>query len=85
MSEQNGIIEIDLKGISQSKLGEFESMEEAALSKLIKNILYILQDTTMIKSKASSLGALQMIAIKGTNCRYEVAVGSSTIKIIKYS
>ena len=85
MSEQNGIIEIDLKGNIQSKLGEFESMEEAALSKLIKNILYILQDTTMIKSKASSLGDVELLAIKGTNCRYEVAVGSSTIKIIKYS
>ena len=39
MTEQNGIIEIDLKGNIQSKLGEFESMEEASLSKIIKNIL----------------------------------------------
>ena len=85
MTEQNGLIEIDLKGNIQSKLGEFESMEEASLSKIIKNILYILQDTTMIKSKASSLGVLKMLMIKGANCRYEVAVGASTLKIIRYS
>ena len=85
MSEQNGIIEIDLKGNIQSKLGEFESMKEASLSKLIKKILYIIQDTTMIKAKASSFGTLRMLMIKGANCRYEVAVGASTLKIIRYS
>ena len=39
----------------------------------------------MIKAKASSFGTLRMLMIKGANCRYEVVVGASTVKIMRYS
>lgn len=83
MSEEKGNLELDLKGNIQTKQGEFDTMDNVQIEKIIKNIMYILQDSTQIKSKTQS-GALKMISIKGVSSRYEIAVGAEKIKIKKY-
>ena len=61
MSEEKGNLELDLKGNIQTKQGEFDTMDNVQIEKIIKNIMYILQDSTQIKSKTQS-GALKMIS-----------------------
>ena len=78
-----GIIELDLKGNIINKNGDFESELEENLNKLINTIIYILQDIHYIKSKNNSFGNFQKLTLKGLKFRYEVAIGSSTIRIVK--
>ena len=78
-----GRIELDLKGNIINKNGDFESELEENLNKLINTIIYILQDIHYIKSKNNSFGNFQKLTLKALKFRYEVAIGSSTIRIVK--
>ena len=83
MSEEiNNIIECDLKGGIVSKKGEFESMSEDVLKKITKKIVFILKDAVSLENKAN-LGKFKKISIKDGKNQYEVAIGSTAIKIIK--
>ena len=84
MDKAKGIIEMDLSGKILSKNGEFESEAEENLNKLSKNIFYILQDIQNIKNKNSTLGNFQKLTIKVGKIQYEIAIGSSVIKIFKF-
>ena len=78
-----GRIELDLKGNIINKNGDFESELEENLNKLINTIIYILQDIHYIKSKNNSFGNFQKLTLKALKFRYEVAIGSSSIRIVK--
>ncbi len=84
MSE-TGRMELDLNGNLINKNGDFENESEENLSKLITNLIYILQDVHSIKSKNNSLGNFQKITLKASKLRYEVAIGSSSIRIVKFN
>ena len=80
-----GIINLDLNGVITSKTGDFENESEENLSKLTTNLIYILQDVHSIKSKNNSLGNFQKLTLKASKLRYEVAIGSSSIRIVKFN
>ena len=84
MDKSKGIIEMDLNGKILSKTGEFETEPEENLNKFVKNIYYILQDVHNIKNKNTNLGNFQKLTIKSGKIQYEVAIGSSVIKIFKF-
>ena len=85
MDKAKGIIEMDLSGKIMSKTGEFETETEENLNKYSKNIFYILQDIQNIKNKNTTLGNFQKLTIKAGKVQYEVAIGSSVIKIFKFN
>ena len=85
MDKAKGIIEMDLSGKIMSKTGEFETETEENLNKFSKNIFYILQDIQNIKNKNTTLGNFQKLTIKAGKVQYEVAIGSSVIKIFKFN
>ena len=80
-----GKIDLDLTGKIISKTGDFENESEENLSKLTTNLIYILQDVHSIKSKNNSLGNFQKLTLKASKLRYEVAIGSSSIRIVKFN
>jgi hypothetical protein len=82
-----GIINLDLNGVITSKTGDFENESEENLNKLTKNILYILQDVNAIKTKegVGGFGNFQKITLKCMKFRYEVAIGNSSIRIVKFN
>ena len=84
MDKAKGIIEMDLNGKILSKAGEFETEPEENLNKFTKNIYYILQDIHNIKNKNTTLGNFQKLTIKAGKSQYEVAIGSSVIKVFKF-
>ena len=85
MESIKDVIEMDLNGKVTSKQGQFENESEEKLQKLTKNIFYILQDITNIKNKNQSLGKFHKLTIKAGDVRYEIAVGSTIIKIFKFN
>jgi hypothetical protein len=78
-------MELYLYGNLINKNGDFENESEENLSKLITNLIYILQDVHSIKSKNNSLGNFQKITLKASKLRYEVAIGSSSIRTVKFN
>ena len=84
MDKAKGIIEMDLNGKIMSKTGDFETEPEENLNKITENIYYILQDIHNLKSKDSNLGNFQKLTIKAGNAQYEVAIGSTVIKVFKF-
>ena len=84
MESIKDVIEMDFTGKVSSKKGEFESESEENLKKLSKNIFNILQDITNIKNKNPSFGNFKKLTIKTDNIQYQVAVGSTMIKIAKF-
>ena len=85
MESTKDIIEMDFSGKVTSKQGQFENESDEKVQKLTKNVFYILQDITNIKNKNQSLGNFQKLTIKAGNVQYEVAVGSTIIKIFKFN
>ena len=85
MDKAKGIVEMDLNGKIMSKTGEFESETEENLNKFSKNIYYILQDIHNIKNKNTGLGNFQKLTIKVGKAQYEIAIGSTVIKIFKFN
>ena len=81
-----GKIELNFQGEIISKDGDFENESEENLNKLTINILYILQDINAIKSKVGTgdYGNFQKITLKNMKYRYEIAIGNSTIRIVKF-
>ncbi len=51
---------------------------------MTQNILYILQDVNSLKSKLPNSGNFLKIRIRNDKNHFEVAVGSSYIKVNKY-
>ncbi len=84
MDKVVGIIEMNLDGKIISTTGEFESESEDNINKFTKNIYYILQDIHNIKNKNTTLGNFQKLTIKAGKSQYEVAIGSSVIKVFKF-
>ena len=85
MDKAKGIIEMDLNGNIMSKTGEFETETDENINKLTKNIYYILQDINNIKNKNSSFGNFQKLTIRASQAQYEIAIGSTVIKIFKFN
>ena len=85
MDKATGIIEMDLNGKVMSKTGDFESETEENINKLTKNIFYILQDVHYIKNKNASFGNFQKLTIRASQAQYEIAIGSTVIKIFKFN
>lgn len=54
------------------------------MKELTQNILYILQDVNSLKSKLPNPGNFLKIRIRNDKNHFEVAVGSSYIKVNKY-
>ena len=85
MENTKGILELDLTGKINSKSGEFETETEESLNNLSKNIFHILLEAQNIKNKNQPFGNFQKPTIKFGNIIYEIAIGSSTIKIFKFN
>ena len=85
MDKATGIIEMDLNGKVMSKTGDFESETEENINKLTKNIFYILQDVHNIKNKNAAFGNFQKLTIRASQAQYEIAIGSTLIKIFKFN
>ena len=62
----------------------YETDDDKDLTDLVKNMIYIIQDVQSIKTQISNLGGLIKIRIRCDNEHYEMALGSSIIKINKY-
>ena len=85
MSEQIGVIELDINGEVKSKAGEYESFDEAELQKTAKKIIYILQDLKCLQTKCPNLGNYLKMQFKSDKARYEILQGKEIIKLLKYS
>ncbi len=59
-------------------------MDNSEISELTQNVLYILQDVNSLKSKLPNSGNFLKIRIRNDKSHYEVAVGSSYIRVNKY-
>lgn len=82
MSETIGVLEFDLKGDIKEKTGDFANEDNESF---IQKILYMLQDVNAIKTKLPNVGQFVKMRIKNDKTKYDVAVGSSSIKINKYN
>ncbi len=93
MHELIGMVEITLEGDvikvkqlskAKQKSGDFEKSDANEISELTKNILYIIQDVNSLKSKLQNSGNFIKIRIRNDKSHFEVAVGSSYIRVNKY-
>lgn len=82
MAEDIGILDFDLKGVIKEKTGEFANEDNESF---IQNILYMLQDVNVIRTKRPHLGQFVRMRIKNEKTKYDVTVGSTSIKIKKYN
>ena len=85
MENAKGVLELNLEGKITSKSGEFETETEESVNNLVKNMYHILQDIHSIKNKNKSFGNFQKLTFKAGNVQYEVAIGSSSIKLFKFN
>ena len=85
MDKAKGSIEMDLNGKIISKTGEFETETEENIEKLTKNVFYILQDIYNIRNKNASFGNFQKLTIRASQAQYEIAIGSTVVKIFKFN
>ena len=71
----------DLKSMSQINQGD---EKDTQINEIVKNTLFIIQDTAVIKSKLGNSGNLIKLVLKNSQSHYEIAVGNNVIRINQY-
>jgi hypothetical protein len=85
MSENKGELEITYENEINTKTGDFEGMSQENVIQFAKSVIYIIQDATVIKTKANDFGGIKFISLKASKSRYDVLLGDKTVKIVKYA
>ena len=86
MSDLLATIECDYEGriIHVKRLIIQGNDKDNEIKEIVKNILYIIQDIAIIKSKLANTGNFLKLVMKNSMSHYEIALGTNLIRINKY-